>query len=229
MRLLALLAVTLAAACGSVATNPDATASDAPPTLDGAAGDADPSAPDAPPGTPDAALPPDAELPPKLAFVTGTVFIGGSIGGLDGADAKCQTVADGANLPGLYKAWLSDSTGSPSTRFTQYAGPYERVDSVRLANSWADLTDGTLLAPLDKTETGAQSTGNTACGPGDIWTNTAVDGTPRGSNDCADWTVGTGETASTGLVSSATSTWTVNPACLAGPCGARLPIYCFQQ
>lgn len=229
MRLLALLVLSLGVACGSVSTTPDASTTDAPPTFDGATADANPSAPDAPPGPPDAALPPDAELPPKLAFVTSSLFIGGSIGGLDAADASCQTIADGANLTGLYKAWLSDSTGSPSTRFTQHAGPYERVDGVRIANSWADLTDGTLLAPLDKTQSGAQSNGNTACGPGDIWTNTAADGTPRGSNDCSDWTVSTGQTASTGLVSSSTSSWTVNTTCLAGPCGARLPLYCFQQ
>ena len=41
----------------------------------------------------------------------------GNIGGLTAADSICQTEADDAGLPGTYKAWLSDSTASPSSRF----------------------------------------------------------------------------------------------------------------
>lgn len=231
MRLSFRLPLVLLAACGSVSTTPDASTADAPMSIDGASAADAPPTPDAPPGTPDAPPgTPDAELAPKIAFVTNGVFIGGTLGGLDGADAQCQTAADNVAppLPGLYRAWLSDSTGSPSTRFVQYAGPYQRTDGVRIANSWADLTDGTLLAPLDKTEAGAQSNGNQACGPGEIWTNTTAQGTVRSSNDCIDWT-SQNATAPTGLVASTTATWTDNPACLNAGCGARIPLYCFQQ
>ena len=54
--------------------------------------------------------------PPKYAFVT-TWQGDGNIGGLAAADAICQTEAEEAELPGTYKAWLSDSGNSPSTRF----------------------------------------------------------------------------------------------------------------
>jgi len=54
--------------------------------------------------------------PPKFAFVT-TWEGDGNIGGLAAADAICQTEAEDAELPGTYKAWLSDSSSSPSTRF----------------------------------------------------------------------------------------------------------------
>ena len=53
-----------------------------------------------------------------LAFVTSTLQQG-NLGGLSGADALCTTRAQAANppLPGIYMAWLSDDTGSPSSRF----------------------------------------------------------------------------------------------------------------
>ena len=61
-------------------------------------------------------------------FITDNQFTG-DLGGLDGADDKCQGEADGADdLAGTYRAWLSDFTGSPSTRFeTQAAFPYVDV------------------------------------------------------------------------------------------------------
>ena len=33
-----------------------------------------------------------------------------------GADAICENLAKNVNLGGVYKAWISDDTGSPSTR-----------------------------------------------------------------------------------------------------------------
>ena len=70
--------------------------------------------------------------------------------GLEAGDALCQRLATAAALPGIYKAWLSDLTGSPSTRLTQWLGGYTRVDGVRVADSWADLTDGDLQARYNR-------------------------------------------------------------------------------
>src|SRR5207248_2675590 len=43
----------------------------------------------------------------KRVFVT-SVMYDGNLGGLAGADAKCQARATAASLSGTYKAWLSD-------------------------------------------------------------------------------------------------------------------------
>ena len=93
----------------------------------------------------------------NTVFLSSAVY-DGAMGGLDGADAKCQALAAAAGLPGTFRAWLSDSTGSPSTRFTQSTLRYVRVDGVKVADDWADLTDATklLYAPINVTENGDQ-------------------------------------------------------------------------
>src|SRR4051794_29230703 len=53
-----------------------------------------------------------------------TTLLSGDFGGLANADGICQVAADDAGLGGTYKAWLSDNTASPSTRFTRAAQPY---------------------------------------------------------------------------------------------------------
>src|SRR5262245_3061033 len=49
---------------------------------------------------------PGGTLPPRRVFVTSAIYPG-NIGGLMGADAKCQTSADAAMLGGSWRAWLS--------------------------------------------------------------------------------------------------------------------------
>ncbi len=62
----------------------------------------------------------------KTVFVTSATFKS-NLGGLAGADDKCQAEADDAAsiVPsGIYLAWLSDGTDSPDTRFTKSSHPY---------------------------------------------------------------------------------------------------------
>ncbi len=62
----------------------------------------------------------------KTVFVTSASFLS-NMGGLAGADAKCQAEADGpaSIVPtGTYLPWLSDGTDSPDTRFSKSAHPY---------------------------------------------------------------------------------------------------------
>jgi hypothetical protein len=58
----------------------------------------------------------------RLVFVSSGIYAA-TLGGLSGADATCNSLAASAGLPGTYKAWLSDSASSPSTRFTQATFP----------------------------------------------------------------------------------------------------------
>ncbi len=92
----------------------------------------------------------------KTVFVTSAVF-DGNLGGLAGADAKCQAAADGpaSVVPsGTYLAWLSDGTDSPDTRFTKTAHPYLLPDGTKIAEDFFDLTDGSILHAIDIDPTG---------------------------------------------------------------------------
>lgn len=182
----------------------------------------------------------------KIIFVTSATY-SGNLGGLAGADAKCQSLADVANLSGTFKAWLSGigPGKSAAERLSHHFGPYKRTDGVIVANNWSGLTSGTLLNPINVTETGAMLSPLTYR----VWTGTRVDGsafqpTPSDSNigrKCeslsGEWTSDVyGQFAITGWydqidwrwtgadLTGMTSDWT----CSAGGLnGSRL--YCLQQ
>ena len=75
---------------------------------------------------------------PKIVFLSPHIY-SPNLGGLAGADATCQTLAENAGLQGTYRAWLSDSTISAAQRLTHNKGPYVRTDGVIVAHDWDDL------------------------------------------------------------------------------------------
>lgn len=172
-------------------------------------------------------------LPPACiitVFVTSATYTG-NLGGLDGAHAKCQAAADAAGLLGTFRAWMSDSTTSPSTdpSFTRGSFPYVRVDGATIADNWVDLTDGTLQQPLDRDENGAIQWIT-------VWTGTRPSGDPwstGGNKYCDDWTSAGppgGMIGREGLVGDNTMTdfrWTDDapPA----ECPTTRALYCFEQ
>ena len=180
----------------------------------------------------------------KTVFVTSETY-NGNLGGLTGADQKCNTLAAAASLPGSYKAWLSTSNGSPSTRFVQSSVPYKLVDGTVIAEDYADLVDGALLAHILLTEEGSLPL---VINPGPnsflgVWTGTAPDGTyyansgPDGEMtfNCADFTTGmpigfdsgvTGFPWSGGAPTQPGDIWTNGGG---ADCRLDLPFYCFQQ
>jgi hypothetical protein len=168
-------------------------------------------------------------------FITSQTFVGGSLGGLAGADKECQALALAANLPGLYLAWLSDSTGSPSTRFTKDGGPYELVDGTIIAQDWAELTSGTLRHPIDMTEIGSPPAVTTACGLGEAaWTDTTPEGVVADPADsCGNWSDVMGHAFGVGLAADSDARWSLQcsgGSALDATCGtARAALYCFEQ
>src|SRR5262245_8934869 len=60
----------------------------------------------------------------RRVFVTSAVY-SGALGGIPGADEKCQALA-GA-LGGSWRAWVGDGDSSPAQNFTQSAVPYVLV------------------------------------------------------------------------------------------------------
>lgn len=78
----------------------------------------------------------------RLTFFTSQTYLAGDLKGVEGADIKCQTLADEAKFDSAnkFKAWLSDSQHSPEQDFTKTADlPIVRPDGVRIADNWNDL------------------------------------------------------------------------------------------
>ncbi len=161
----------------------------------------------------------------RLVFITSEAFKG-DLGGLEGADSKCQAAAQAAQLPGTYKAWLSLGDEMPQTRMLHAHGVYKRVDGVVLAHGWSDLTDGLINATISVTELGETLTTGS-------WTNTEASGvTAEDPADCDGWTTQLGDfKGRCGSAQSIEPGWSnyindlVNPT----PCGANRSLYCVMQ
>lgn len=172
----------------------------------------------------------DVCKPLKTVFITSTKN-NGRLGGLAGADAICQGLAQTAGLGGRYMAWLADGTGAPSTRFNRATSSYVRTDGVLVAYSWNDLTDCTnptcLQNPITRDEFGASVGGRFVDKM--TWSNVSPDGfmRPAGAS-CSDWTSFAffPSFGHAGFALNTSSGWTgfrsvtcVNP----------LQLYCFEQ
>ena len=161
---------------------------------------------------------------PCRVFLSSTLH-GGNLGGLRGADLICQGLAKDASLPGTYKAWLSDTTDSPSSRFVPSSGPYQLVNGTTIAATFRDLTDGTLSALIDLTETGGRVGSNPVA-----WTHTLINGTPGGdvTVSCENWNTSApaGPRGNAGLATASGASWTAAGSSL---CSIPRHLYCFQQ
>jgi cysteine-rich repeat protein len=96
---------------------------------------------------------PSCKAPTMRLFVTSELY-SGNLGGLAGADAECQSLADAAGLAGTYKAWIGDLEVLATDRLYHSPGRYVRVDGVLVADNFEQLEHGPLHAPATLTETG---------------------------------------------------------------------------
>jgi hypothetical protein len=153
----------------------------------------------------------------KRIFVTSTLYTG-NLGGLDGADAKCGTAADAANLGGTWVAWLSDDTTDAIDRITG-AGPWYLVDRTTLIfNNKANLMTGPMNT-IGNNEDG------TYVGGVAVWTGTSTGGI--GSTvHCLNWTVGDLGDMGTSGSSDSSSFWTDNSDTA---CSQMQSLYCLEQ
>ena len=156
----------------------------------------------------------------RRIFVTSAVQTAG-LGGIAGADEICATEAADANLQGEFKAWLSTTSSSVADRLSHDGGPFVRVDEVIVANDWADLVDGALLAPINLDANGQPRTG-------DVWTGTLETGASYTVDDCAAFTSGDNADghAYCGSSTSTAATWTYNQR---AACASTLRLYCIEQ
>jgi hypothetical protein len=121
-------------------------------------------------------------VPSNLAFVSSASY-SGALGGVVGANFKCDQLAfaAGINNPGSsWVAWLS-ANGDPAADKISDGG-ISRIDAVPFAFDRQGLLSGEILSPLNVDEFGRTlDAGET------IWTGTFADGTPASKN-CNNWT-----------------------------------------
>lgn len=140
-----------------------------------------PSISPTPTSTPSPSLSPQASF--KRVFVTSTTY-NGNLGGLTGADTKCQERANAASLGGTWKAWLSDSLTSVSSRLNHSSVPYKLLNGIVVANGWSGLSS--LSQSININEFG------NPVSPTPVWTGSNCFGEirvnpPYNITSCANW------------------------------------------
>ena len=114
-----------------------------------------------------------------VVFVTSD-FYTANLGGIAGADATVQGLADaagiGASMGVTWRALLSDSTIDARSRFDPNA-PIYRMDGSRIANDGSDFWDGSLISGLP-TGDGVRfdEFGTEPGGSSRVWTGTTTAG-----------------------------------------------------
>lgn len=164
----------------------------------------------------------------KYVFVTKGDFTA-DLGGVMGADHKCQTAAMMANLAGDWVAWTSDDQSKPTDRLGLMIGsltPYRRLDDSPVTVGLAGLTSTVSTAfqhGIDWTEAG------TSVSSEHVWTGTKPTGGPSGAS-CGGWMPGAVPTSvgTYGVAGATDGTWTrlMEKAC---DNTAKGHLYCFQK
>ena len=202
-------------------------------------------------GTPDTGPPPRTE--PFYVFVSSVTMDGslqnGTLGtslnpitaasGLARADEICKKLADNSTNTDIrnrsWMAWLSDATGSPSTRFRSKDGAFANLGYVltntaktSIAANWAALITTGPTAHITPNQTGADFTTTQY-----VWTATAENGTyDTVHTSCTNWSATTNSVLATVGTNNATTSasvptnWTKNNN---STCDFARPIYCFEQ
>lgn len=127
-------------------------------------------------------------------FVTSDTSATGKLGGLAGADMRCQMLATAAGITGhTFKAYLSTSTVNAKDRIG--TGPWYNANGVLLAMNVADLHNAAMVKGDEeifitekKEKINGQWDPSMTPNEHDILTGTKADGTVSAGATCADWT-----------------------------------------
>lgn len=168
----------------------------------------------------------DAARSPRLLFVTSARF-NGSMGGVSGADTRCNTAASAAGLDASFIAWVGQGTGGgPASRLSDPGRPIVYPDKTTAAGSLAELGATGPRMPIVVTETGTKLAA-AACADDHVWTNARANGAvPDAGDDCDSWgNVLAGGGA--GQLGGAHDEWT--DGCGTKSCQADGHLYCFQK
>ncbi len=124
----------------------------------------------------------------RVAFVSSQKYTG-KLGGVSGADLKCQALAKAFDPDHAhrYRAWLSDGVSGPATRFDHgpmfAATPYVLLDGVVIADSFEDLVASGPHLGITMTDT------HEVVSERQVWTHTTHEGEPvPDDSHCDQWT-----------------------------------------
>ena len=174
----------------------------------------------------------------KKVFITSTKY-DGNLGGLAGADAKCQARASAGGLSGTYKAWLSDASTSAASLLTHAPVPYKMLNGTAIANDWSSLVASYILnefkidefgnaIPYDPggSVSGCSWAGGMFFFPWTCTTNSA--NIANASKNCSNWTTNSsGVVGEVGLGGYSLSQWT--DWCTEFNCNLTNRLYCFEE
>ena len=153
---------------------------------------------------------------------TGSGAMGGNLGGLDGADMKCQTLAAAVGLGGkTWHAYLSThadgATPAANAKDRIGSGPWYNYQGIQIAANVADLhAGGSVAAPFLNQDSGLDETGTpvpprgSPTPPGnqhDILTGSNIDGTAMAASPdrtCSNWTSNAAPVADAGAAAAPT-------------------------
>jgi len=157
----------------------------------------------------------------------GTIFVTsgswtGNLGGMAGADSKCDAAVANAGFEGAWVALISTSSTDAIGRLPTGIS-FVRMDNAVIANNRADLFDGTIQNPINLNENNGIETGH-------VFTGSESDGTVSdncgGMDTCGDWTAGA-VNGEIGMVSQTDSNW-IQSGCFS-TCDSELKgIYCVR-
>lgn len=159
--------------------------------------------------------------PIRLVFITefenGAETWTGDLGGLAGADAKCNAAGGGL---GNYRAWLSTAMIDAKDRIPD--AHYVNTLDQTVALNKNDLLDGNLtnrilrFSDTDDSDPGAL-----------VWTNTTGQGNTKNANfSCSNWTSGDiNDSGAWGFSGATDGRWTDDAG---GRCALEWSLYCFQ-
>lgn len=160
----------------------------------------------------------------RVVFASSQVYTG-NLGGIAGADAKCQALADASPVARIkgrpFVAWVSTSLSSVSARLVHGSLPYIRPDGANIANNFNDLIDNTLQNGIAVDELGVNH------GGGAVWTATGSNNGLFTGDACMDWTSGTpGVRGDRGNLGGNGSGWSVGSS---DDCATPDNLYCFEK
>lgn len=161
----------------------------------------------------------EASTKPSYVVFASSGLYTGNLGGIAGADAKCQGLAMAKGFPGTFKAWISVAGTNAADRITA-PGPWLLPSGAVVATTRAQLVSGNLQSLPNRDEN------NQALPAAEdrVWTATSGTGTYTGP-DCTGW-MATGGGGLVGEAAHTNSQWTAleNEAC-----SEVNRVYCFEN
>jgi hypothetical protein len=161
----------------------------------------------------------------RVVFVTSTTG-SGNLGGIEGADAKCNATASSSSHPSVkgktFKAWIGKLTNgkvSPKDRLTQGTGNYVLPFGDVIAKGWAPFASAVHEHAIDRNEAGQPTTVK-------VWTGATADGEASG-DDCDGWT--TPSAAIEGVYGTSVETGAAWSASGNSACNDSFALYCVED